>query len=419
MRLRTGIATCPQSGIGRLGRLGVLVILPVLLAGTDAAARTTSENPQKIEDIRNLLHPAIPGSWGFVLNSVNPDGPAPFTYENGATAMDLLYTFDSTLLPTVQWGLWEQGPMQMDPGPPPTVTPCNGVTVPGTIIDYFRCFFLNKRPLLMNAAPDHIKLLGVDPVRQFEYASNQGLYLFALRDDGAGNPIVPHKLVFARYTFVYRKAVGAPWSTALIVQHHSSEEPSLPLPPGKIDNIKALLTKWKDELAKDLYIDDGHPAGPYQNRAAHAAGMANLYTSDASLLPTMKDELHRQADPNKPSITAYFIEFLKRQPRMGGPGNTHVGSMGGIAYYQGMYTFTFHADKDGELLDVPEEKEARFTFVYRKGHQPDWSDAKIVQHHSSEVPKRNGLECLADFNNDGIVDSKDLLMLLRWWGPCE
>lgn len=407
---------------GQVADLRMVGLAVVVVAASVVSGIAAADNPDnsRILEVIGLLDPGVPGSWGDTLNNIVPDpgGAMPSTWADGADLMNQKYSADSTLLPTVKPGLWLKGaPIGACPSP-----------VPGHIVDYFRCYFLKFKPRLVLVNPQHVVMLGTDG-RGHQYASNQGLYVFELHDDGNGNAIVPARVVYARYTFVYRKRAGYPWALAEIVQHHSSEEPARPLPPDKAANIRQKLIKWGEELRKNNYIEDGHRDGTHANLAAHAAAMAGQYLPEATLLPTLAPGLHRQNAVNRPKIVDYFKDFLLQRPELiHVDPNDDPGFLGDIAFYQGLYTFRMHRDKEGNPWQTPDEnglfsrdKEARFTFVYRKGHQPDWTDAKIRQHHSSAKPTRNGDHedsCPSDFDGDGLVGINDLLFLLATWGMC-
>ena len=101
-----------------------------------------------------------------------------------------------------------------------------------------------------------------------------------------------------------------------------------------------------------------------------AGAVADLYSHDAVLLPTVADEAH----VGRVAIRKYFEKFLKSQPR-GVVNERFSQSEGDMAVDMGTYTFTL---VDGK------EVAARYTFVFhRSGGQ--WL---ITHHHSSVMPEQ-------------------------------
>jgi len=188
-----------------------------------------------------------------------------------------------------------------------------------------------------------------------------------------------------------------------------------------INRIKA----WGDALA----------AAPAT--AAGANAMADLYTADASLLPTFGIyALYRNlpyvvAKPSAPVIRNYFRHaFLPKMPTMQplNMGAVHVVVAGNLASANGLYTFKTVANHCGAPT-APKFSHARFTFVFRNENGV-W---KVLQHHSSQYPGDAALKpvpamCLGDISGptiaadpDGKVDGIDLGALLAAWGaasPC-
>lgn len=379
----------------------------------------------KIQQIQNLLEPGVPGSWGDVLKAwMLGYGNGPGQYADisaHAVAMGSFYNVaqmfpqknNATLLPTLSPGVWDHGPIAAN---------CNeplGHTIP----NYFKCKFLKRQPRLVFVTSHNVELLGVNALGN-EFASNQGLYTFSLHADANGVPMPVAQIVHARFTFVYKKQdyLQSYWTPAntTIIQHHSSVEPGLPAPPMKADQIKALLTKWGVELEKWTY----GPGQPHADDNAHANAMAALYTDDATLLPTVSSGVWKNLelvpncnDPVPKIIANYFkCKFLNKEPRMIARSDEHVTFSPDLqlAANQGLYTFEL---KFINLLGQERrlQAKARFTFVYKKGNRDDWSDARIIMHHSSGEP---GLFPFpGDVDGNGFVDFADITRLLALWRP--
>ncbi len=377
----------------------------------------------KIQQIKNLLEPAVVGSWGHTLEAwMNGYGMGAGQFADldaHAEAMGDFYNFavvptknNATLLPTLSEGVWESGVLAANclPG---AATDCP----PGarTISTYFKCEFLKKKPQLAAVTCHNVELLGANA--NGEFASNQGLYTFLLHADSNGNFIVDAmgnrrpQTVYARFTFVYKKLpfTGSLWTpgNTTIIQHHSSLEPERAprTPAEKEQDIKNLLTKWGEELKK-------WPYGPLQPHAMiddHANAMRALYTADARLLPTVSPGVWTNEaafNPNcaNKTIANYFgCTFLPKQPELMVVGSQFVvfSPDRKLAANHGTYIFKLNATNE----QVP----ARFTFVYKKGNLDDWSDAKIVMHHSSPVP------CTGDTDHNGVVNFADVTLLLSSW----
>lgn len=113
-----------------------------------------------------------------------------------------------------------------------------------------------------------------------------------------------------------------------------------------------MFTKWNDSLA-----------------TGDAEKVADLYVSDAVLLPTISNQVRLT---NQERID-YFNDFLKKGPQ--GKIDSRTIRIGcNKAIDTGVYTFTF---KDNSQVT------ARYTFTYV------WDDNswKISTHHSSAMPE--------------------------------
>jgi hypothetical protein len=167
--------------------------------------------------------------------------------------------------------------------------------------------------------------------------------------------------------------------------------------------------------------------GAFGTFMAHAEAMTDLYTADASLLPTLgvyalyRNRPYLPAKPNAPVILNYFRhQFLPKKPIMQplALGSVHVTVVGNLASANGLYTFKLTQKGClGGVLNPPKITHARFTFVFRNVNG-NW---KVVQHHSSSNPRDKDLKpaplvCLADINSDQVVDGADLGLLLVAWG---
>lgn len=186
----------------------------------------------------------------------------------------------------------------------------------------------------------------------------------------------------------------------------------------RIRQIKNLLTTWGTELELWKYGEDGH----YINLTAHSNFMAAMYSPDAQLLPTVSPGAWKtpggyNANCADHTIANYFgCKFLTKKPMLVDVNDEFVTFSPDLmmAMNQGRYTFEVEfVNRNGvkKRLNVA----ARYTFVYRKGARADWSDAKIIMHHSSGEP---GLFPFpGDVNVDGFVDFRDVTMLLTHWRP--
>ena len=110
----------------------------------------------------------------------------------------------------------------------------------------------------------------------------RGIYEFTFNDGSK---------VKARYSFVYAFEDGQ-W---MISHHHSSLMPQEVVRPAKITQteVRALFGLWNDAL---------HTGQPYT--------VADRYTKDAVLLPTLSDKARYTTD----EIADYFVGFLRKKP---------------------------------------------------------------------------------------------------------
>ncbi|MFE5893286.1 SgcJ/EcaC family oxidoreductase [Streptomyces sp. NPDC056468] len=103
--------------------------------------------------------------------------------------------------------------------------------------------------------------------------------------------------------------------------------------------------------------------------------VADLYASDAVLLPTVSNEV--RAD--HAAIVDYFEHFLANKP-VGKKIETHINVLdNNSAIDAGTYQFTLTDPETGEKSVV----EARYTYAYEK-RGGEWL---IVNHHSSKMPE--------------------------------
>jgi uncharacterized protein (TIGR02246 family) len=110
-------------------------------------------------------------------------------------------------------------------------------------------------------------------------------------------------------------------------------------------------------------------------KTGDAERVADLYASDAVLLPTLRNEPH----DTRAEIVDYFEHFLAKQP-VGRITHSDVNVLDkNSAIDQGTYAFRVTAP-DGTESEVP----ARYTFVYEKDRRGNWH---IVSHHSSKYPE--------------------------------
>ncbi len=108
-------------------------------------------------------------------------------------------------------------------------------------------------------------------------------------------------------------------------------------------------------------------------RSGNPLKAADLYTADATFLPTLSPDLKKGSKEAR----NYFDHFFKKNP-IGRVGENEIQFLGKNCYlHSGMYDF--EVDGDGARSVVP----ARFTFVWRRGRGGKW---KIIHHHSSRKP---------------------------------
>jgi len=200
------------------------------------------------------------------------------------------------------------------------------------IKDYF-VHFLEKKP--------DGKILEGEIYVGNNWAQDAGIYEFTFEDGSK---------VKARYSFVYVYE-GGKW---MISHHHSSLMPEEVTRVQKItkDEVRALFGLWNDALAT------GDPQK-----------VADRYTTDAVLLPTVSNEVRYTND----RVADYFVGFLRKKPT--GEileGNIKIGP--NWAQDAGIYEFTF---QDGSKI------KGRYSFVYTY----DKGEWKIANHHSSIMPE--------------------------------
>ncbi|MGF0171210.1 SgcJ/EcaC family oxidoreductase [Streptomyces sp. Marseille-Q5077] len=127
--------------------------------------------------------------------------------------------------------------------------------------------------------------------------------------------------------------------------------------PGK-KQIAGLFDQWNRTL-----------------QTGDAEKVADLYASDAVLLPTVSNEV--RAD--HAAIVDYFEHFLANKP-VGKKIETHINVLdNNSAIDAGTYQFTLTDPETGEKRVV----EARYTYAYEK-RGGEWL---IVNHHSSKMPE--------------------------------
>ncbi|MBN1778603.1 MAG: SgcJ/EcaC family oxidoreductase [Candidatus Buchananbacteria bacterium] len=105
------------------------------------------------------------------------------------------------------------------------------------------------------------------------------------------------------------------------------------------------------------------------------AAVAELYTENASFLPTLNPDFKHGRD----GAEQYFEHFLEKDPE-GEIIDEQIQPIGEDCYiHSGMYNFEVGPKDDRKIV------EARFTFVWQKNERDEW---KIVHHHSSLVPNK-------------------------------
>jgi len=102
--------------------------------------------------------------------------------------------------------------------------------------------------------------------------------------------------------------------------------------------------------------------------------VANLYTEDATFLPTASGDFKKGQNGAK----EYFSHFLERKPE-GIITESVIQTIDEQHYLQsGKYDFEVGPQDDRTILH------ARFTFLWQKNEQGNW---KIAHHHSSFNPE--------------------------------
>ena len=102
--------------------------------------------------------------------------------------------------------------------------------------------------------------------------------------------------------------------------------------------------------------------------------VADLYTEDATFLPTVSGEFKK----GHAGAEGYFKHFLEKNPT-GEVIEEAVQVLGDNCYlHSGHYNFEVGPAEKRETV------EARFSFVWMKDNQGEW---KIAHHHSSQRPK--------------------------------
>jgi len=213
----------------------------------------------------------------------------------------------------------------------PTLSDVPRTDVAG-IKDYF-VGFLSKRPTG--------KILEGEIYIGNNWAQDAGIYEFTFQDGSK---------VKARYSFVYVYEDGQ-W---LISHHHSSLMPQEVVKPVAItkEEVRAFFDLWNDAL-----------------KTGDPMKVADRYTSDAVLLPTLSNRARYDRD----GIADYFVGFLAKKPT--GrilEGNVKLGP--NWAQDAGIYEFAF---QDGSTV------QGRYSFIYSYENGV-W---KISNHHSSMMPE--------------------------------
>lgn len=104
-----------------------------------------------------------------------------------------------------------------------------------------------------------------------------------------------------------------------------------------------------------------------------ARQVADLYTGDATFLPTVSPEFKK----GQSGAEAYFHHFLEKDPN-GKVVEEAVQPLSPDCYlHSGMYDFEVGPQNQREIVH------ARFTFLWKKGKDGQW---RIAHHHSSKVP---------------------------------
>lgn len=107
--------------------------------------------------------------------------------------------------------------------------------------------------------------------------------------------------------------------------------------------------------------------------AKDAKKVADLYTNDATFLPTVSPDFKKGQE----GAEAYFRHFLEKDPK-GAVVEEAVQPTSPDSYlHSGMYDFEIGPKEKRETV------KARFTFLWKKDADGQW---KIAHHHSSQVP---------------------------------
>lgn len=122
------------------------------------------------------------------------------------------------------------------------------------------------------------------------------------------------------------------------------------------DIVMQNFTKWNDALlTKDPKT------------------IANLYTDDATFLPTMSEEFKKGVR----DAESYFIRFVAKDPT-GTIIEEETQTLSDNCYlHSGIYDFEVGPKADRYVVH------ARFSFVWQKDDLGEW---KIIHHHSSARP---------------------------------
>jgi uncharacterized protein (TIGR02246 family) len=100
--------------------------------------------------------------------------------------------------------------------------------------------------------------------------------------------------------------------------------------------------------------------------------VVSLYAFNGILIPTLSNDVRS----SHAEIRAYFVEFLKKQPRAT-LSESYVRAYGDTGFNSGIYAFTFGSDTTPTY--------ARYTYSYQ-WHGDRWL---IVEHHSSLLYKEH------------------------------
>lgn len=102
-----------------------------------------------------------------------------------------------------------------------------------------------------------------------------------------------------------------------------------------------------------------------------AAAVAELYTEDASFLPTLATR-----NDGREKTEEYFVHFLEKRPFGSITEDTVQQLSGDTIIHSGLYDFEVGPENDRSVVH------ARFTFVWSRT-EDGW---KILHHHSSADP---------------------------------